>query len=160
MSDDKDMRDNPYRKRKKQTFFHFNMRQAKVIKKVPGKPSGVRIDCYLSKLSWYQTQYPKVYFEVLSGIHKSPLAPPNALQQAYFWDRGRLIPGKFLANYFRDYAIYVAKSPKAKERLNVLREIACHNLVFLVGLARDPQFCVRSKLKEILDKMLQENRGN
>lgn len=119
---------------------------------------GIRIDCYLAKLKEFKSVYPNAHFEVITNASKSILAPSKEL----LIDAGFLEKPNGTKNPKMNFNLFEYKfrfmeeiysNLKACSKLLELKNLAEEKTVFLVCFCKNPEFCHRSIIKDMIEKI-------
>lgn len=116
----------------------------------------IRIDCYLAKLKDFKSKYPNAHFEVITNTSKSVLAPSKEL----LIDAGILKNPNGNRNPKMDFKEYrlrfmeeIYSNLNACSKLLELKNLAETKTVFLVCSCKNPEFCHRSIINKIIEKI-------
>ena len=117
---------------------------------------GIRIDCYLAKLKEFKGMYPNAHFEVITNTSKSILAPSKEL----LMDAGIFKNPNGTKNPKMDFKEFIIRfmgeiypNLNACSRLLDLKNLAKEKTIFLVCYCKNPEFCHRSIIKEMIERI-------
>ena len=119
---------------------------------------GIRIDCHLAKLKEFKGKYPNAHFEVITNTSKSCLAPSKEL----LIDAGILEKPNGTKNPKMNFNLFEYKfrfmneiysNLNACSKLLELKNLAEKKPVFLICSCRNPEFCHRSIIKDMIEKI-------
>ena len=106
----------------------------------------INTDCYLAVLKKYKAKFFEAHFEVITRTAKSCLSPS--------WELLNDVKGNKISfeEYKERFLKEIRENPKAKKRIEELREIAKDKVVFLVCYEKFPykQNCHRIIVKKVI----------
>ncbi|MBA7599039.1 hypothetical protein ES703_06066 [subsurface metagenome] len=117
---------------------------------------GIRIDCYLAKLKEFKSKYPNAHFEVITNTSKSILAPSKELlidAGIFKKPNGTKNPKMDFKEYKIRFMAEIYLNLKACSKLLDLKNLAEEKTVFLVCYCKNPEFCHRSIIKDMIERI-------
>ncbi|MHA1982070.1 MAG: DUF488 family protein, N3 subclade [Promethearchaeota archaeon] len=117
---------------------------------------GIRLDCNLAKLDEFKSKYPNAHFEVITNTAKSILAPSKEL----LIDAGILKNPNNTKNPKMEFKEFIFRfmeeiysNLKTCSKLLELKKLSEKKPVFLVCSSKNLEFCQRSIIKYIIEKI-------
>jgi len=117
---------------------------------------GIRLDCYLAKLKDFKSKYPNAHFEVITNTSKSILAPSKELlieAEIFKKPNGTKNPKLDFKEYKFLFMEKIYSNLNACSKLLELKDLAEKKTVFLVCSCKNPEFCHRSLIKDMIEKI-------
>ena len=117
---------------------------------------GIRIDCHLAKLKEFKSKYPNAHFEVITNASKSILAPSKELlndEGIFKKPNGTKNPKMDFKEFKFRFIEEIYSNLKACSRLLELKSLAEKKTVFLVCSCKNPEFCHRSIINDMIEKI-------
>ncbi len=116
----------------------------------------IRIDCYLAKLKYFKSKYPNAHFKVITTTSKNILAPSKELliDAGIFKNpNGIKNPKMDLEEFKIRFMGEIYSNLNAWSRLLDLKNLAKEKSVFLVCYCKNPEFCHRSIIKDMIERI-------
>lgn len=115
--------------------------------------TGLRVDCYYGILEKMKAQNPKAHFEIIMRFPFDKMLSESVLSPS----KNLLAQVKANKISFREFTISFEKeifrSKDAISRMQLLKELANHQEVFLVCCEKDPSHCHRSLVKYYIEHL-------
>ena len=116
----------------------------------------IRIDCYLAKLKEFKGMYPNAHFEVITNTSKSILAPSKELlidAGIFKKPNGTKNPKMDFKEYKFRFVGEIYSNLNACSKLLELKDLAEKKTVFLVCSCKNPEFCHRSIINDMIERI-------
>ena len=116
----------------------------------------IKIDCYLAKLKDFKSKYPNAHFEVIKNTSKSILAPSKELlidAGIFKKPNGTKNPKMDFEEFKIRFMGEIYSNLNACSKLLDLKNLAKEKTVFLVCYCKDPGFCHRSIIKDMIERI-------
>ena len=117
---------------------------------------GIRLDCYLAKLEEFKSKYPNAHFEVITNTAKSILAPSKELliDAGIFKNpNDNESPKMEFKEFIFRFMEEIYSNLKACSKLLELKDLSEKKTVFLVCSGKNHEFCHRSIIKYMIEKI-------